>query len=807
MTRDALIVGINQYPKLKDTPTSKPKDLKTPAGDAEAIAQLLEDYGDFRVQRLPASVIDGKLQIDPDKIVRAEELEEAITHLFLPNSDRTSETALLFFAGHGLRKSIGTLTQGFLATSDASPNKSLWGMSLRDLRDILQESQVRQQIVWLDCCFSGELLNFEETHLWRLSSGRDRLLIAASRDSEVAYQQLDGEHGVLTGAILKGLDPHQFPEGEWLTSPMLLVSVYKELDEYSTLTKIPQSPQNQQQGEPIQLIQGRSRLRAESKDEETVELSNIQENADLTRRALNPITLDPIDRQCVKLYLQEISNSVNNNERKVIAIIGDAGYGKTTILGNIYDKMRSQAGWVALVRCDNLSLEQKISDESIAKALGNYICNNNHSNSITDITSVLTKKHGRGLLLIDTLDLVLNLAFIEPFHRVLRELTNRELTVVFTCRDYEYDNILNPDVNLYGLASNVKRHPVPKFSNQEILQAAQVFFDKKSKNLNAINKGKAFGEEIIALSAHDYQLREIICKPLLLRMLCELFEDTGVVPKNMTVSHLYRMYWNERIAKLRYNSSGSTGIVPAKVAIKQQNICWNIAKAAFETSYERLELLVRFSDIVEEEKLDEITELAYEKLKSEGIIIADNKYVDVVRFFHQSFLEYAIALWLDKREAKYARERLLETLRSPYAWFDWWRIMREYLTIARPGEFEHILNTNLLDMRNERAFNAVAFAAAFRDDPSALYKLLPTALVQGEQYQQILFDAAISTPISHAEAAWNVILTLLREGEYKIAANIAQKSKEMLVRLKPQLGFCINEALDAIKERTVKNEV
>lgn len=38
MTRDALVVGINQYPFLKDTPTSKAKHLKTPASDAEVIA-------------------------------------------------------------------------------------------------------------------------------------------------------------------------------------------------------------------------------------------------------------------------------------------------------------------------------------------------------------------------------------------------------------------------------------------------------------------------------------------------------------------------------------------------------------------------------------------------------------------------------------------------------------------------------------------------------------------------------------------------------------------------------------------------
>jgi hypothetical protein len=38
MKRDALVVGINRYSFLKDSPTSNAKHLKTPAGDAEAIA-------------------------------------------------------------------------------------------------------------------------------------------------------------------------------------------------------------------------------------------------------------------------------------------------------------------------------------------------------------------------------------------------------------------------------------------------------------------------------------------------------------------------------------------------------------------------------------------------------------------------------------------------------------------------------------------------------------------------------------------------------------------------------------------------
>ncbi|WP_375476909.1 hypothetical protein [uncultured Nostoc sp.] len=58
MNRDALVVGINQYPFLKDTPTSKAKHLVSAANDAEAIAYLLiqqiYNSGTCRLRLLPA---------------------------------------------------------------------------------------------------------------------------------------------------------------------------------------------------------------------------------------------------------------------------------------------------------------------------------------------------------------------------------------------------------------------------------------------------------------------------------------------------------------------------------------------------------------------------------------------------------------------------------------------------------------------------------------------------------------------------------------------------------------------------------
>jgi len=150
-------------------------------------------------------------------------------------------------------------TQVFLAASDSCPSKNQYGFPLRDLWDILQKSQVKQQIIWLDCCFSGELLNFKDTELGRQSSGCDRFLIAASRNYEVAYQLLDGKHGVLSSALLAGLDPYQIKENEWVTNRTLAVSVEQKLQAYCEQTKITQTPLISNHGEVINLVQGKAK--------------------------------------------------------------------------------------------------------------------------------------------------------------------------------------------------------------------------------------------------------------------------------------------------------------------------------------------------------------------------------------------------------------------------------------------------------------------------------------------------------------------------------------------------------------------
>ncbi|QSJ19342.1 caspase family protein [Nostoc sp. UHCC 0702] len=406
MSRDALVVGINRYPFLKDSQTGNYKHLSTPATDAEAIAHLLEKHGDFRVRRFPDINIDGKLQVDREKPVKVDELKAAILNLFLPESRKPPETALLFFAGHGLREELRqNLTQGFLATSDANPGKNSWGLSLEYLWKILQQSQVKQQVIWLDCCFAGELLNFNDTELGRNSSGCDRFLIAASRDYEVAYQQLDGQHGVLTGALLAGLNPLLVPEFEWITNLKLASAVQESIQAYNRNTNVPQSPLISNYGEPIKLIQGTAKLLINSQSLLQSDSSSMMDR-DYLQEADNIFELPFFGRT---EELKQL-NQFLENRYPLITLVGMVGIGKTALAAEftkqnknqfqhvIWKNLRATASFedflnelLNFLSVNTQELTATSTDTDRVQILINYLTINQCLLIIDDLTEVLTE--------------------------------------------------------------------------------------------------------------------------------------------------------------------------------------------------------------------------------------------------------------------------------------------------------------------------------------------------------------------------------------------------------------------------------
>ena len=209
MSRDALVVGPNTYQHLHS--------LKAPAQDAEAIAQQLEQDGDFHVTRLPEVIQQAEVKktvVAQKTAVSQIQLKRALKRLFLPDSTQAPETALFYFSGHGIPDREG-YDRGYLGTSDINPDNPTTGISLRWLQWLLSESPVKQQIVWLDCCHSGSLIVNVGAANPGNSTSRDRCFIASSRDFESSWEDLNSPYSVLTHALLKGLDPTRLP-GRWI---------------------------------------------------------------------------------------------------------------------------------------------------------------------------------------------------------------------------------------------------------------------------------------------------------------------------------------------------------------------------------------------------------------------------------------------------------------------------------------------------------------------------------------------------------------------------------------------------------------
>ncbi|MGD1711829.1 eIF2A-related protein, partial [Dapis sp. BLCC M172] len=327
MNREALVVGINSYPFLKK---KKPGDLnlKAPVKDAEAIAEMLEKYGKFHVQRLPKNYNqEGQARFVPNGLVKINDLEKRIINLFNPPSkNEVPDVALLFFAGHGYLKEKGGIQEGFLATSDAQLKNEKYGISLNWLKELLQKSPVKTQIVWLDCCFSGEFLNFQEADP---GTGKkvSRCFITAARSFETSVEQIDGEQGVFTARLLKGLNPENSIDG-WITNYILADSIKKNMLDTA------QAPVFHNSGNAIILT---TNSPTQPVDERWKNTPPYRALSYFTEKEEDAVFFHGRTR-----LTDELINQVRTNN--FVAILGASGSGKSSLLraGLLYQLKRGQ---------------------------------------------------------------------------------------------------------------------------------------------------------------------------------------------------------------------------------------------------------------------------------------------------------------------------------------------------------------------------------------------------------------------------------------------------------------------------------
>ena len=150
MARYALVVGI-------DNNLAPLKSLSKTKGDAEAIADFLEQHGDFVVRRLIGTVTHKQLSGALQKLLnRQAERNEVVIH----------------YAGHGflLVEGIGE-PRVYLAPSDCQIRvrdeqvvEQQRGIPLEGLDHLIRNANLSNLVLLLECCYGGSLLENRRIH-------------------------------------------------------------------------------------------------------------------------------------------------------------------------------------------------------------------------------------------------------------------------------------------------------------------------------------------------------------------------------------------------------------------------------------------------------------------------------------------------------------------------------------------------------------------------------------------------------------------------------------------------------------------
>jgi hypothetical protein len=92
----------------------------------------------------------------------------------------------------------------------------------RETHDISNPNQSQSNVDDL------EILNFNKYDPGEQGQARDRCFIAASREFEFSYEDLESQYSVLTKVLLKGIDPNRCPQ-QWITNYSLIDFINQNL--------------------------------------------------------------------------------------------------------------------------------------------------------------------------------------------------------------------------------------------------------------------------------------------------------------------------------------------------------------------------------------------------------------------------------------------------------------------------------------------------------------------------------------------------------------------------------------------------
>jgi branched-chain amino acid transport system substrate-binding protein len=192
MAKFALLIGVSEY-------SEGLRPISSAILDVEAMRRVLEhpDMGAFdQVTVLP----------NPDK----GSMEKAVEVLF---ADRQKDDlVLLYFTGHGLKDQKARF---FLSTRDTGRDQKgnfslATALAATKLQEYITDSHSKRQIIILDCCFSGALVQGMpikgEFNIQEELGGKGRAILTSSSPIEYSFESEDNDLSIYTKYLVEGIE-------------------------------------------------------------------------------------------------------------------------------------------------------------------------------------------------------------------------------------------------------------------------------------------------------------------------------------------------------------------------------------------------------------------------------------------------------------------------------------------------------------------------------------------------------------------------------------------------------------------------
>jgi hypothetical protein len=299
----------------------------------------------------------------------------------------------------------------------------------------------------------------------------------------------------------------------------------------------------------------------------------------------------------------------------VIAIVGPAGYGKTSVLWNTFRRLSTS---------DNLA-------PIFIKASWLFHAAPAHALTVSAPEILVAANHvaregKRMVILLDTVDLLLhNESQRFHLHELLSNAVDAGAQVVFTTRPEEIRRYPIPSAGLKWIDLIITKYDDEEFPIA-IRQYVSAFY-RNSDDVDSVSESERIKDAV----SNGRPLREVCLNPLSLRMLFSLYAPHEISTE-VNVFQLYCDYW-----RVRVESDVRAGELWPQATMDLSGVAFNIALA----------MLAKGSPVLFHEHLPQLLDAHYvtagglRALATRGVLI--NTGHSAIEFFHQTFFEHAAA--------------------------------------------------------------------------------------------------------------------------------------------------------------------